>query len=74
MAQRVAAEVRAEMARQGLTPSTVAAACDMSRSSLHRKLAARSDFTLPEAASVSAALGLTLSALVERAENVKAVA
>lgn len=67
-AQRVAAEIRAEMARQGVTAGTVAQATDMSRSTLHRKLTDRTAFTVTEAARVCTALGVPLSEMVRRAE------
>lgn len=68
-AQRVAAEIRAEMARQGVTAPTVAQATDMSRSTLHRKLTDRATFTIAEAAAVCATLGVPLSEMVRRAEG-----
>lgn len=66
--QRVAAEIRAEMARQGVTSSTVAQTTDIARSTLHRKLTGRSEFNLAEAAAVCAALGISLAEIVRRAE------
>lgn len=67
--RRIAAEIRAEMARQGVTSSTVAQTTDIARSTLHRKLTGRSEFNLAEAAAVCAALDISLAEIVRRAET-----
>lgn len=66
----VASEVRAEMARQGITMANMAVATDISRASLSRKLNGTGDFTLAEMIRVSDFLNMTLSDLVRRAEQV----
>lgn len=68
----LAGEVRAEMARQGVTAATVAQAIDISRASLSRKLNGSGEFTVAEMLRVSNFLGLALSDLLRRAEQVAA--
>jgi len=68
----LAAEVRAEMARQGITAAKVAAATDISPASLSRRLNGTGEFTVAEMFRVAAFLGLTLSDLLRRAESVAA--
>ena len=71
---RVAAEVRAEIARQGITYATISDASDISRSSLSRKLAGASEFTLGELVRIAAALNVQASELIARAEMESAAA
>jgi len=68
----LAGEVRAEMARQRVTADKVALATDISRTSLSRKLNGHNEFTVAEMIRVAAFLGLTLSDLLRRAEQVAA--
>ena len=68
----LAGEVRAEMARQGVTAATMAQATDISRASLSRKLNGRNEFTVAEMFRVAEFLGMTLSDLLRRAESVAA--
>jgi len=68
----LAGEVRAEMARQGVTAASMARAIDVSRTSLSRKLNGRNEFTVAEMFRVAAFLGMTLSDLLRRAEMVAA--
>jgi len=68
----LAGEVRAEMARQGVTAASVAIATDISRTSLSRKLNGHNEFTVAEMLRVAKVLGLTLSDLIRRAESVAA--
>jgi len=68
----LAGEVRAEMARQGVTAAAVAQAIDISRTSLSRKLNGSGEFTVAEMLRVSNFLGLPLSDLLRRAESVAA--
>lgn len=65
---RIVAEIRAEMARQGITPTSVAERADMPRGTLWRKLNGRSEFTIDEAARVAAVLDVSLADLAQRAE------
>lgn len=70
--QAIAAEVRAEIARQGLTAATVASRSDMTTTTMSRKLAGRVDFTLTELCRVAESLGIKASDLVARAEGIAA--
>lgn len=63
----VAAEVRAEMARQGITAAGLSEATGISRASLSRKLRSGS-LTLPEAIRVAEVLRVPLAELIRRAE------
>lgn len=65
----LAGEVRAEMARQGLTVATVAQGADISPASLSRRLNGSSEFTVAEMFRVAGFLGMTLSDLLRRAES-----
>ena len=68
----LAGEVRAEMARQGVTAAKMSLSTDISRTSLSRKLNGRNEFTVAEMFRVSTCLGITLSDLLRRAESVAA--
>ena len=71
-AAQLAAEVRAEMARQGVTAAKVAAATNISPASLSRRLNGTSDFTVAEMFRVAGFLQVTLSDLLRRAETIAA--
>ena len=71
---RLAGEVRAEIARQGLTLVNVADAADIARSSLSRKLAGKQDFKMAELTRVAAVLDIPPSTLVARAEAAEVAA
>lgn len=62
------AEVRAEMARQGVTASKIAETTDISQPSLSRKLSGAREFTMSELLTVLATLDVTLATLAARAE------
>ena len=62
-------EVRAEMARQGITRQTLADRTDISVWAIGRALSGQRDFSLTEVLSIAAALGLPASELVARAER-----
>lgn len=64
--RRVAAEVRAEMARQKVTGSSVAQAIGMSQPSLSRRLSGAKALTVEELEQVGAVLGLTIEDLWKR--------
>lgn len=66
----VAAEVRAEIARQGVTQRSVADASDIHRVSLGRKLRGQTDFYLDEFLRVCEAIHTSPSELIRRAEDV----
>lgn len=72
--ERVAAEVRAEIGRQGVTASSVSERADISRSALSRKLCGAADFTLEELVRVADVLNVPASALVARAEAAEVAA
>lgn len=67
--QALVAEVRAEMARQGVTASKIAEASDISQPSLSRKLTGAREFTLIELLQVCGALGVSLATIARRAET-----
>lgn len=62
-------EIRAEMARQGLTRQSLAVASDMSVWALGRALSGSRDFGFSEVVDVAAALGVSPAELIARAEN-----
>ena len=61
-------EIRAEMARQGLTRQRLAEATDISVWALGRALSGQRDFGFTEVATVALALGIPMHELVARAE------
>ena len=67
--ESVAAEVRAELARQSKTYVSLADATGISVDTLRRRLAGLKPFYVEELASVSRFLGLTVDSLIERAEQ-----
>ena len=56
--RRVAAEIRAEIARQGMTQDQLAAKTGISQSSLSRRLTAAYPFSTSEIAAIADALGV----------------
>jgi transcriptional regulator with XRE-family HTH domain len=66
---RLAAEFRAEIARQGLTAGRVADEADISRASLSRKLSGRYDFTTGELIRLSEVLAIPVHVFAKRAEE-----
>lgn len=64
----LAAEVRAELARQNKTYVSLAAATDMSDATLRRRLAGHKPFYVEELVSVSRFLGVSMDELIGRAE------
>ena len=64
----VAAEVRAELARQNKTATSLAKTTDIPVDTLRRRLNGLSSFTVEELGSVCAYLGLSLDELLARCE------
>jgi transcriptional regulator with XRE-family HTH domain len=64
----VAAEVRAEMARQKYGPTQLAAAASISRPRLHRRLSGTVPFNTDELIAIGQALGIAASEFMARAE------
>lgn len=65
----LAAEVRAEMARQRFTPIDVAKGTGISYATVKRRLAGQYPFTMDEFGAVAAFLGVEPSELVDRARG-----
>lgn len=65
---QLAAEIRAEMARQGETAVRVARAIGLSPATLSRKINGRRELLVTEAAEIAEHLGVSLSELARRAE------
>lgn len=63
------AEVRAEMARQGITQSDLATCLNENQPWLSRKLAGRIAMTVDDADRIASVLGLPLHVLLARAEQ-----
>jgi transcriptional regulator with XRE-family HTH domain len=63
----IAAEVRAELARQNKTLTSLAQAADISTDTLRRRLNGLSSFPVEELGPVCRFLGLTLDQLLDRA-------
>lgn len=70
LAQRVAAEVRAEMARQMITQKEMARRLEQIDMWLSRRLRGHVPFNLDELERVAQALDLSVSTLIERAGKV----
>lgn len=68
----VVSEMRAEMARQGISHTWLASTIGISRVSLTRKLNGNRPLFLPEAVAIADALGTPLSEFLRRAEQVTA--
>lgn len=69
---RLAGEVRAEMARQGITQQRLAETSDMTVWTLGRRLAGASDFAFGEVVAIADALRVPLAELIARAERLAA--
>lgn len=65
----LAAEIKAALARSGSTREELAASIGISRQSLYRKLAGRSEFTVVEVAAIAAYFDVPVSELLRRAET-----
>lgn len=70
--QKVAAEVRAAIARKGLTASSVAAATDMTSSTLSLRLRGVNAFDVEELARIAAFLEVDVREFFPRAEQAAA--
>lgn len=70
----VAAEVRAELARQAKTQQSLAQATGISVDTLRRRLAGLKPFYVEELGSVCRFLGITVDELLQRAEMEQASA
>lgn len=68
--QRVAANVRAELARAGENQSSLAPKVGMSQQALSRRLSAQVPFTVSELSLIAAQLGVPIGALTPRDEAV----
>lgn len=68
--QRVAAEIRAELARQKRTAREMAVVLGISEHTAGRRLSGDAPFNMIELAAACRWLGISLSDLVRRAENV----
>lgn len=68
--ERVAANVRAELARAGENQSSLAPKVDLSQQALSRRLSARVPFTVAELSRVAAQLGVPIGALIPSGEAV----
>lgn len=66
--ERVAAEVRAVLAREGITRAAVATATELPKTSLARRLAGVRPFTVAELDAIGRLVGVTGSELLARAE------
>jgi transcriptional regulator with XRE-family HTH domain len=66
-AERIAANVRAEMARKGVTQQKLAVHLDWSQAAISRRLSARVAFNVDELARIAAFLAVPLSALLGEA-------
>lgn len=66
---KVAAEIRAEMARQKVSVNTLSEAVGIPLSTLRRSVNGTRSFTLDELHAVGEALGLRLSVLISRTGN-----
>lgn len=65
----MAAEVRAEMARQRITPAQLADATDISRATLGRRLSGQYSFTVEELGSIAEYLDMNPQVFIERART-----
>ncbi|RIR11247.1 helix-turn-helix domain-containing protein [Mycobacteroides abscessus] len=61
--ERVAANVRAELARAGESQSSLAPKVDMSQQALSRRLSAQVPFTVTELSRIASVLGVPIGAL-----------
>ena len=74
LATGVASEVRAEMARQRLSQGAVADRMGVSQAAISRRIVGQVPFDLVDLAKIADVLGLTPTALIERAEHLAAAA
>lgn len=72
--QRVAAEVRAEMARQDVTAQSIAPAAHISPATLSRRLSGTSPFSVAELEAVAGALGVEPSDFLPARQSTAPVA
>jgi transcriptional regulator with XRE-family HTH domain len=70
-ADRVAAEVRAQIARAGVTSSFVADAIGMPKATLSRRLTGKSPFDVYEIAQIAEVLAFDVAVLMQAAETVE---
>lgn len=63
--ERVAANVRAELARKGITQTDLAARLEKSQPFISRRLSGRVAFDVAELASIAAVLDVPITVLVE---------
>lgn len=63
--ERVAANVRAELARKGITQSDLAAKLNKSQPFISRRLSGRVAFDVADLASIATVLDVSITALVE---------
>ena len=70
--QGIAAELRAEMARQRVTLTKLSQATDTPASTLHRRLNHPERVTLEHLSEVCKALGVSLAEIVARAQSASA--
>lgn len=66
------AQIRAEMGRRGWSIRTLAAQSGINVTTLYRRLADHGSLNMGELAAIADAFGMTVSALVARAEDVAA--
>ena len=67
--RRLVGEIRAEMARQGITQQRLAEGTDISTAGMSRRLSGGVDLTFHEVETIAAALGVKVADLIERAER-----
>lgn len=71
-AAAVTAEIRAELARRGLTAYALANAIGMSKQTMSRRMTGATPFDLAEVEAIANFLGLTPTELLVRAERIEA--
>jgi transcriptional regulator with XRE-family HTH domain len=64
LSQQLARNVRAELARAGVSQTALAAAMSLSQSAVNRRLQGATDWTVVELQQVADTLGLPLSAFI----------
>ncbi|MGV3071078.1 helix-turn-helix domain-containing protein [Corynebacterium phoceense] len=67
----VAAEIRAEMGRQELTPHELAEKTGISDNTIRRTIRGKRDFTFSELLSIGEALGVEIAELITRGSRVR---
>lgn len=68
----IPAEIRAEMARRGWSVRTLATHSGLNVTTLYRRLGDHGSLNMGELAAIAGAFGMTVSALIARAEDVAA--